>query len=196
VASTATRAVVLSGTAFSLALLGMFLVPDTILRSLALGAIVVAVVSIAVALTFHPALLMVLGDRIDKLSVPWLGRRISASAGTEGRFWGGAIRAVVRHPTISLVAAVALLLLATAPLLGLKLGASGPSSLPDESVAKQGLLALERDFPAGATDPVEVVVDTGGAPALDEERARLRGQLEQDSDFAAEAATTGKAGTS
>jgi uncharacterized membrane protein YdfJ with MMPL/SSD domain len=93
VASTATRAVVLSGTAFSLALLGMFLVPDTILRSLALGAIVVAVVSIAVALTFHPALLMVLGDRIDKLSVPWLGRRISASAGTEGRFWGGAIRA-------------------------------------------------------------------------------------------------------
>ena len=194
VASTATRAVVLSGTAFSLALLGMFLVPDTILRSLALGAIVVAVVSIAVALTFHPALLMVLGDRIDKLSVPWLGKRVSASAGTEGRFWGGAVRAVVRHPTFSLVAAVALLLLATSPLLGLKLGASGPSSLPDDSVAKQGLIALERDFPAGATDPVEVVVDTRGAPAPDEELASLRGQLEQDPDFAAETATVEEGG--
>jgi putative drug exporter of the RND superfamily len=194
VASTATRAVVLSGTAFSLALLGMFLVPDTVLRSLALGAIVVAIVSIAVALTFHPALLMVLGDRIDKLSVPWLGKRISASAGTEGRFWGGAVRAVVRHPTFSLVAAVALLLLATSPLLGLKLGASGPSSLPDESVGKQGLIALERDFPAGATEPLEVVVDTRGAPALDEDLASLGGHLERDSDFAAERVTTEQGG--
>jgi putative drug exporter of the RND superfamily len=194
VASTATRAVVLSGTAFSLALLGMFLVPDTVLRSLALGAIVVAVVSIAVALTFHPALLMVLGDRIDKLSVPWLGKRVSASAGTVGRFWGGAIRAVVRHPTFSLVAAVTLLLLATFPLLGLKLGAAGPSSLPDDSAGKQGLIALERDFPAGATDPVEVVVDTQGAPAPDEELASLRDQLEQDSDFATERATIEEGG--
>jgi uncharacterized membrane protein YdfJ with MMPL/SSD domain len=189
VSSTATRAVVLSGTAFSLALLGMFLVPDTILRSLALGAIVVAVVSIAVALTFHPALLMVLGDRIDRLSVPWLGKRVSASAGTEGRFWGGAVRAVMRHPAISLVAAVALLLVATSPLLDLKLGLAGPSSLPDDSVGKQGLIALERDFPTGATEPVDVVVDTRGVPAPDEALASLRGQLEQDSDFAADSAT-------
>jgi uncharacterized membrane protein YdfJ with MMPL/SSD domain len=194
VSSTATRAVVLSGTAFSLALLGMFLVPTIILRSLALGAIVVAVVSIAVALTFHPALLMVLGDRIDKLRVPWLGKRVSASAGTEGRFWGGAVRAVVRHPTISLAASVALLLLATAPLLGLKLGASGPSSLPDDTVGKQGLVALERDFPTGATEPVEVVIDTRGTPAAEEKLAQLRSRLEQDSDFAAARATTEEGG--
>jgi uncharacterized membrane protein YdfJ with MMPL/SSD domain len=194
VASTATRAVVLSGTAFSLALFGMFLVPDTILRSLALGAIVVAVVSIAVALTFHPALLMVLGDRVNKLSVPWLGKRVSASAGTVGRFWGGAVRAVVSHPAISLVAAVALLLLATMPLLGLKLGASGPSSLPDDSAGKQGLIALERDFPAGATEPVEIVVDNRDAPAPDRELASLRGELEQDPDFAAERATVEQGG--
>jgi RND superfamily putative drug exporter len=189
VASTATRAVVFSGTAFSLALLGMFLVPDTVLRSLALGAIVVAIVSIAVALTFHPALLMVLGDRVDRLRVPWLGKRVAASAGTEGRFWGSAVRAVTRHPTVSLVAAVALLLLATAPLLGLKLGASGPSSLPNDTPAKQGLVALERDFPAGASDPVEIAVDTRGTPALDGQLERLRSRLESDPDFAADKAT-------
>jgi putative drug exporter of the RND superfamily len=194
VSSTATRAVVLSGTAFSLALLGMFLVPTTILRSLALGAIVVAIVSIAVALTFHPALLMVLGDRIDKLRVPWLGKRVSESAGTEGRFWGGAVRAVVRHPGISLVAAVALLLLATAPLLGLKLGASGPSSLPDDAIGKQGLVALERDFPTGAIDPVEVVVDTRAAPQADANVPDLRSQLEQASDFAADSTTLEQGG--
>jgi putative drug exporter of the RND superfamily len=194
VSSTATRAVVLSGTAFSLALLGMFLVPTTILRSLALGAIVVAVVSIGVALTFHPALLTALGDRIDKLRLPWLGKRVSASAGTEGRFWGGAVRAVVRHPVVSLVASVALLLLATYPLLDLKLGASGPSSLPNDAVGKQGLIALERDFPTGATEPVEVVVDAQGGPALDAQLAALRSELEQDSDFAAESATVEQGG--
>jgi putative drug exporter of the RND superfamily len=190
VASTATRAVVFSGTAFSLALLGMFLVPDTILRSLALGAIVVAVVSVAVALTFHPAILMVLGDRVDRLRVPWLGKRVAASAGTEGRFWGGAVRAVMRRPGFSLAVSVALLVLATSPLLGLKLGASGPASLPDDTLAKQGLLALERDFPAGATDPVEIVVDTRGAPALDEERAELQDTLGTDADFAVRGAAT------
>ena len=194
VSSTATRAVVLSGSAFSLALLGMFLVPTVVLRSLALGAIVVAVVSIAVALTFHPALLMVLGDRIDKLGVPWLGRRVSASAGTEGRFWGGAVRGVVRHPAASLVAAVALLLLATSPLLGLKLGASGPSSLPDDTAGKRGLIALERDFPTGATEPVEVVVDAPDGPARNQRVARLRGRLERDSDFAAKSATVEEGG--
>jgi putative drug exporter of the RND superfamily len=194
VSSTATRAVVLSGTAFSLALLGMFLVPTIILRSLALGAIVVAVVSIAVALTFHPALLMALGDRIDRLRVPWLGKRVSASAGREGRFWGRAIRAVLRHPGISLVAAVALLLLATAPLLGLKLGASGPSSLPDDAVGKQGLVALERDFPTGSIEPVEVVVDTRGAPAGDERITDLRSRLAQDPDFAVDRTTIEEGG--
>jgi uncharacterized membrane protein YdfJ with MMPL/SSD domain len=181
---------VFSGTAFSLALLGMFLVPDTILRSLALGAIVVAVVSVGVALTFHPALLMVLGDRVDRLRVPWLGKRVAASAGTEGRFWGGVVRAVMRRPAISLTAAVALLLLATSPLLGLKLGASGPASLPDDTVAKQGLLALERDFPAGATDPVEIVVDEQGAPDLGEQLRDLRGELARDPAFAVDRAAT------
>jgi uncharacterized membrane protein YdfJ with MMPL/SSD domain len=194
VSSTATRAVVLSGTAFSLALLGMFLVPTTILRSLALGAIVVAIVSIGVALTFHPALLTALGDRIDKLRVPWLGKRVSASAGTEGRFWGGAVRAVVRHPVVSLVGSVALLLLATYPLLDLKLGASGPSSLPDDALGKQGLIALERDFPTGATEPVEIVVVSQAGPAVDPQLEAFRSELEQDSDFAAESATVEQGG--
>ena len=189
VASTATRAVVFSGTAFSLALLGMFLVPDIVLRSLATGAIIVAIVSIAVALTFHPALLMVLGDRVDRLSIPWLGKRVARSAGSEGRFWGGAVRAVTRHPTLSLTAAVAVLLLATSPLLGLKLGAAGPSSLPDDTTAKQGLIALERDFPAGATDPVEIAVDTAEAPGAGARLDRLREQLASDPHFAANRAT-------
>jgi len=189
VASTATRAVVFSGIAFTLAMVGMLIVPQTILRSLAVGAIAVAIVSIAVALTFHPALLMILGDRVNKLKLPWLGERVARSAGAEGRFWGAAVRAVLRRPALSLVAAVALLLAAAAPLLGLKIGASGPSSLPDTTVAKQGLIALQRDFPTGATQPVNIVVDARpGTPWVRPGLARLRTRLQSDREFAARAA--------
>jgi putative drug exporter of the RND superfamily len=190
VAGTATRAVVFSGCAFVFAMLGMFLMPDATLRSLAVGAIAVALVSIAVALTFHPALLMVLGDRVDRLRVPWIGKRIAGSMGEEGRFWGGAVRAVVRRPALSALVACALLLAAATPVLGLKLGAAGPSSLPDSTVGKQGLLALERDFPVGATTPVNVVIDGPVADArVQGAIAELRADLAGDSAFAARATT-------
>jgi putative drug exporter of the RND superfamily len=190
VAETATRAVVFSGVAFVLAMLGMFLMPDSTLRSLAVGAIAVALVSIVVALTFHPALLMVLGDRVDRLRVPWIGKRIADTMGEEGRFWGGAVRAVVRRPGLSAVVACALLLAAATPVLGLKLGASGPQALPDSTVGKQGLIALERDFPAGATTPVNIVIDGPAADAgVQRAIARLRADLANDPAFAAGATT-------
>src|SRR4051812_36393663 len=104
VAGTATRAVVFSGTSFVLAMSAMLLVPDTTLRSLGAGAVIVGLVSIAVALTFHPALLMVLGDRVDRLQIPWLGKRVAASAGEEGPMWRRAVQAVMRRPAVALVA--------------------------------------------------------------------------------------------
>ncbi len=190
VANTATRAVVFSGTAFALAMVAMLLVPDTILRSLGAGALIVGVVSVVVALTFHPALLMVLGDRVDRLRVPWLGRRVAASAGEEGPYWRRAVLAVMRRPAISLVATTAVLLALAVPVLGLHMGAAGTSSLPDSTVAKQGLLALERDFPSGATEPVEVVVDGAVRDAATQRGVtRLRAELASDRDFAAAALT-------
>ena len=53
----------------------MLLVPDTILRSLAVGAILVGIVAVVAALTLLPAVLTLLGDRVDWLRVPFLGRR-------------------------------------------------------------------------------------------------------------------------
>jgi putative drug exporter of the RND superfamily len=190
VANTATRAVVFSGTAFTLAMIAMLLVPDTTLRSLGLGAVLVGLVSIVVALTFHPAVLMVLGDRVDRLRVPWIGRRIAASAGEEGRIWRRAVLAVMRRPAISLIAATVVLLALAFPVLGLQMGSAGTSSLPNETVAKQGLIALQRDFPSGATDPVNIAVD--GAPrdaGTQQGLTRLRARLATDRDFAARALT-------
>ena len=71
-----------------------------------------------------------------------------------------------------------MLLALALPVLGLQLGAAGTSSLPDDTVAKQGLVALERDFPSGATDPVNVVVDgVRRATRRQQGLTRLRAEL-------------------
>ncbi|MFN2468654.1 MAG: MMPL family transporter [Gaiellaceae bacterium] len=157
--ATASRAVFFCGVAFVLAMFGMVLVPDTILRSLATGAILVGFVSVAAALTLLPAVLSLLGDRVNRLRVPVVGRRVAESAGGEGRFWSAVARLVMRRPLVSVLASVALLVAATAPVLDLNTGAAGIRSLPDRLPSKQGFNALERSFGIGTTDSVIVVVD-------------------------------------
>ena len=104
--ATSSRAVLFSGTVFVIALSGMLLVPSNVMKSLAVGAISVAIVSVLAALTLLPALLGLLGDRINSLRLPWLGRNTTG----EGRFWGAVVRKVMRRPVVSLVTFGALLL--------------------------------------------------------------------------------------
>ncbi len=66
-----------SGIAFALAMIGLLLVPSTIMRSLAAGAILVGIVSVVAALTLLPAVLALLGDRVDALRLPLVGRSAS-----------------------------------------------------------------------------------------------------------------------
>lgn len=155
--ATASRAVLFSGAAFVLAMTGLELVPNTIMRSLATGAILVGIVSVVAALTLLPAVLSLLGDRVESLRIPYFGR--TASAGTESRFWGRIVRAVMRRPVASLVAAVALLLAAAVPVLSLETGTAGISTLPDRFESKRGFLLLNREFPGQTTDPVRIVVE-------------------------------------
>jgi RND superfamily putative drug exporter len=168
--ATASRAVLFSGSAFVVALLGMLIVPTTIMRSLAAGAILVGIVSVAAALTLLPALLGLLHDRVDSLRIPFVGRRGDA----EGRFWGAVIDRVLRRPGLSLAVATLLLLVAAIPAFGLTIGASGVSTLPDDLASKRGYEALQRDFPTAGTDPVLIVTETEtGANALQVERIAL-----------------------
>jgi uncharacterized membrane protein YdfJ with MMPL/SSD domain len=155
--ATASRAVLFSGAAFVLAMTGLELVPNTIMRSLATGAILVGIVSLVAALTLLPAVIGLLGDRVDSLRIPYFGK--AASAGGESRFWGRIVRAVMRRPVVSLVAAVALLLAAAVPVLSLETGTAGISTLPDRFESKRGFLLLNREFPGQTTEPVRIMVE-------------------------------------
>ncbi|MGH3038810.1 MAG: MMPL family transporter [Gaiellaceae bacterium] len=176
--ATASRAVLFSGAAFVLAMTGLELVPNTIMRSLATGAILVGIVSVVAALTLLPAVISLLGDRVESLRIPYFGR--AASAGAESRFWGRIVRAVLRRPVVSLVAAVGLLLAAAVPVLALESGTAGISTLPDRFESKQGFLLLNREFPGQTTDPVSIVVEGDSAsPQVRAAVEDLQAELEQ-----------------
>jgi putative drug exporter of the RND superfamily len=151
---TASRAVLFSGSAFVIALTGMLLVPDTILRSLAAGAILVGFTAVLAATTLLPAVLSLLGDRVDRLRLPLVGR-----GRAEGRFWTAVVGAVQRRPLAWLLAATALLVALSLPALDLRTGSAGVRTLPDGYAAKDGFNALEAEFGVGTVDTAQVVVE-------------------------------------
>jgi uncharacterized membrane protein YdfJ with MMPL/SSD domain len=182
--ATASRSVLFSGLAFALAMTGMVLVPDTTLRSLAVGAILVGVVSVAAALTLLPALLALLGDRVNALRLPIVGRSLGRPGGAEGRFWSRVVTAVVTRPVLGLVLSAGLLLALAVPVLDLERGFVGISTLPDRFPSKQGLIALEASFPGATTEPARVVIDGEvTSPQVKAAIQRLRRDLEGRSRF-------------
>jgi uncharacterized membrane protein YdfJ with MMPL/SSD domain len=175
VGATASRAVLFSGIAFTLAMVGLLLVPHTIMRSLAAGAILAGLVSVAAALTLLPALLSLLGDRVNALRLPFFGQ---TAAREQSPFWSRTVRGVMRRPVASLALATGLLLVLAVPVLKLQSGEAGVQTLPDRLAAKQGYQALNAEFPGETTEPVEIVIaGDAAAPAVEDGIARLRDRL-------------------
>ncbi len=182
--ATASRAVLFSGSTFVIAMFGMLIVPSSVMRSLAVGAILVGIVSVLAALTLLPALLGLIGDRVNALRIPIIGSRSIEETNVEGRFWGSIVARVQRSPWVSLVAATAVLVAAAAPVLGLNIGANSISTLPDRFSSKSAFVALQRDFPAATTDPVRIIVPEGGRrPPVSEALRDLQRKLAADPRF-------------
>ena len=146
-----------------IALLGMFLVPTNILRSLAAGAVIVGVVSVAAALTLLPAMLHLLGDRVNSLRLPIVGKRLGSTDSGESRIWRTFIEGVLRHRVVMLTLTVGVLVALAVPLLGLHIGQSGVATLPNNLPSKEGYVAVQRYFPNQDPYPVEIVADGGDA---------------------------------
>ena len=116
--STATRAVSFSGMAVVLGLIGMLLVPSNVFITIGLGAIFVVIAAVFASMTLLPAIISLLGDRINKFSIPWFGMAQVRSGETKpGGVWDRISRGVMRQPLISLIVAGGLLIAALVPLL-------------------------------------------------------------------------------
>ncbi len=167
--ATANRAVFFSGMTVVLALAGMFIIPTTIFRSLATGAILVTLAAIAASMTLLPAIVGLLGDRVNW---PRLSKRARIDSGHDprGGFWDTITNGVMKRPVVFLVGSVIVLGGLGSFYFQLHRGTSqNVTTLPDDFPSKQAFLTLERDFAGGQSNPVRIAItgDVNGAGVQD-----------------------------
>ncbi len=154
-AATSGRAVLISGFTVMAAMAGMFLTGDKTFSSFALATMMVVAVAVLGSLTVLPALLSKLGDNVDRLRVPFLGR---ASRGSEGgRFWGAIVERVLRRPVVSIVVAGGFLLALAIPAIQMHTAIPGPETFSQSIPVMKTYNRLQNVFP-GDSIPAEVVV--------------------------------------
>ncbi len=154
-AATSGRSVLISGLTVMVAMAGMFLTGDATFASFGYATTIVVGVAMLGSLTVLPALLSKLGDRVDRLHVPLVGR-LRRDDG-EGRIWGAIVERVLRRPLLSAVVAGALLLALAAPALQLRIATPGPDTYPKSLAVVKSYNRMQQAFPGKAL-PANVVV--------------------------------------
>jgi RND superfamily putative drug exporter len=183
--ATASRTVLFSGVTVIIALLGMLIVPQTIFRSIAAGSVLVVIMSVATSLTLLPAVLSLMGDRINWGRIPLVHRaQHRFDEERPGGFWDRVARGVIRQPAACFLVSAGLLAAAAVPYFDINTGFSGISTLPDSLPAKQAFTILDREFSGGLIAPAQIVVDGEvDAPAVRQGVERLRAALAADGSF-------------
>jgi uncharacterized membrane protein YdfJ with MMPL/SSD domain len=159
--STAGRAVFFSGLAVMISIAGLFLLDDPLFRSMAIATIGVVLVSVIGSLTFLPAVLAILGTKLDRGRVPYFGRPREEGSG----FWARIVGAVMRRPVIAAVGAAALMLVLASPVTRLHLGMGDLSAFPDSLDAVKAINLMNTKWPSGTTLTIDVIVTHADQPA-------------------------------
>ncbi|MEU4675951.1 efflux RND transporter permease subunit [Micromonospora sp. NPDC023737] len=165
--ATAGRTVLVSGLTIALAMASLLIFPQSFLRSMGLGGMAAVLVAMLAALTVLPALLAVLGPRIDAVRVPLRWWRRTAGerpvAGAVTGAWARIARSVMRRPVRYLVGVAVLLVLLATPFLRITFGGFDERVLPAGAEPRVVSERIAAEFPGGTVAPVEVLVS--GVPA-------------------------------
>ncbi|MDX3482387.1 MMPL family transporter, partial [Streptomyces scabiei] len=161
--ATAGRTVLFSALTVAAALAALIAFPQPYLRSMGLAGVITVVSAALFALLGLPPLLALLGKRINSLAPRRWQRTAGAARATEGR-WYRVAQAVMRRPAVFALAATAVLLLIASPLLGVRFTGVDPTLLPEETSAGKVAAVLDEDYDARATSPLQIVLETDGAP--------------------------------
>jgi uncharacterized membrane protein YdfJ with MMPL/SSD domain len=171
--ATSGKAVAFSGLAVAIGLSGLLLFQPAALRSFGIGGSIVVASSVFYALTFLPAVLGMLGHRVNAWSLAGLfdtirrrlGRPVGASAEAASRSrWAGVAHAVMARPLAFLIPAVLFLLLAGTPFLRLSQGIPNAATLPEGLESRDAAVTLATDFQAGETSPIAILATVDGDP--------------------------------
>jgi len=194
-AATSGRSVLVSGLTVLLAMSGMFLTGSKIFNGMGQSAMLVVAVAVIGSLTLLPAVLALLGDRVDRGSLPLL-RRVRRPAG-QSRVWTAILDRVLARPALTAVLSGSALILLALPLLWLRTATPGYSDLPQNVAAVQTYNRIQQVFPGGGA-PAVVVVEAPDvtAPSMVAARAAFEraavatGQMNQPIMFVANPART------
>jgi RND superfamily putative drug exporter len=154
------RVVAFSGLSVAIGLSGLMFFWGSYLMAMGIGGALVVALAVLFALTFLPALLAVLGTRIDAGRLPF------RNPPSESGFWHRLAGGVMRRPLRVLVPTLAVLLTLSLPVRHLRLEAADARVLPAATEARQGYDLLARDFPDRASSSLVVAVRFPSAPAL------------------------------
>src|SRR5918998_15751 len=149
--ATAGRSIFFSGTAVLIGLSGLLFFPFMFMRSIGVAGVVVVFVSVLAALTLLPALLGVLGARINRLAI----RRRREGVGSA--FWSRSAEIVMRHPLAVILLAAAILGTLLYPVGHMRVGIPEATVLPQEYESRAGDDILKRNFEYAALNPMEIV---------------------------------------
>jgi RND superfamily putative drug exporter len=194
--STAGRAVFFSGLAVMISLAGLVTLGVSLFTSMAIGTIAVVLVSVVGSLTFLPATLSILGDRVNlgrpstwaprlvaalphgpasrrgTASIDWLDRRADRQEGSG--FWGRLVTAVMARPIPLAIVSSAILLALASPVLHLRTGVTDITAFPDSIDGVAGIKLLDEKWPQGTDLQLAVVVTRADEPATQAAIERLK----------------------
>ena len=188
---TAGRTVLFSGFTVVIALCGMLIVPQSFFQSMAIGAILVVTVAVAAVLTLLPAVLSLLGPRVNLLRVPFTGKKTLNSSQetrdateTPRGFWELTTRVVTRFPIISILVIGAPMVALATFYFDIELGLNGVDVFPEGAQTREAFFVLEEQFSFGLIDPAEIVISGDiDSPPVQEAIQRLQASLAEDSRF-------------
>ncbi len=165
--ATAGRAVLFSGLAVFVGLSGLLCFPHSYLSAMGIGGAFVVFLAVLASLTLLPALLAVLGDRIDAGNLSWLHWK----PGGDEAFWRGVAAKVMRRPLVVLVPAVLSLVALGTPFFRIDLATADVTVLPAGTEARRGYEELHTYFPLQAATRIQVVALFPTAPGFTPARA-------------------------
>jgi RND superfamily putative drug exporter len=179
--ATAGRAVLFSGATVMIGLLALLTFDITALRSMGVAGALVVAISVVAALTLLPALLAVLGARIDALSIGPLAASAKRNADTGSGFWSRLAHAVMARPVAVLVPLLAVLVGLGLPFLRVQFGAPDASILPTDVQSRRGFDLLQSHWGAGELSPVLLVFQTtdGSSPVTSDRMQALATYLQR-----------------
>ena len=172
--STSGLAVLFSGLAVIISLAGLWMIDNQTLRSMAVGAMIVVAVAILTACLLLPALIRILGHRVEAGGIPWtvIGflrapfrhrRRPGITNPDRPSFWERWTTRVMARPVVSVVAVSAILLVLAIPVLDMKTGNAAIEQFPPDHDVRVGA-ELAAEETGGGANPIEIVAafDSGG----------------------------------